>query len=185
LFYIYKMNLLKYIVYINNMFFLGLFFSCEYGKADKVGEIENKAIELKDSTNIKWVEGVFEFNGDNGIYREKWKKISNTEYLGFGYFFLKSDTLFKMQMKLYKVDDDFKMSYLVNGQNEGKESNFTLTSKSDNEFVFENPFRSFPTIIKYKFTGDSIIEIHESGFEDKKEKRKEFVLTKVKKQLFF
>lgn len=179
------MNLPKYIVFINYMFFLGLLFSCGSANTEKVEEIENKITELKDTTNLKWIEGVFEFTGDMGTYREHWKKISDTEYDGFGYFFFKSDTSFKMQMKLYKVDDDFKMSYLVSNQNEGKESNFTLTTKNGNEFVFENPFRKFPTIMKYKFIGDSMIEVHESGFEDKKEIKKDFVLTKVKKQLFF
>lgn len=181
------MKLQKRTLLLSLIFLLGIFSSCEFGKSEKENKSFNDNVvnDVTDTNSFKWVEGVFEFDSDNGIYTEKWKKVSNTEFTGIDYFLLKTDTLFKMKMRLYKVDDDYKMSYIVNGQNEGKESNFTLTSISGNEFVFENPFRTFPTIMKYKFSGDSVIEVSESGFENNKEKRKEFVLTKVKKQLFF
>jgi hypothetical protein len=46
-------------------------------------------------------------------------------------------------------------------------------------YVFENPFRDFPSIMQYKIMGDSVIEVIQRGFEKNKEKVVEYKATKI------
>lgn len=71
------------------------------------------------------------------------------------------------------------MFYDVKGQNENKETEFVLTNNTDNKFVFENPFRDFPSIMEYRLLGDTLIEVTERGFVNNKEKIRHFSLTKI------
>lgn len=134
----------------------------------------------KPETGIKWFEGNFEFSTENGLYREFWKKKNDNEYIGKGYFLNKNDTSFLMRMRLFKEDETIKMDYNVRGQNSGKDVQFALTKHEKNMFVFENPFRGFPSIMQYKLLGDTAINIVERGFEDNKDKVQDFTIYRIK-----
>jgi hypothetical protein len=131
-------------------------------------------------TNINWFEGNYEYITADGIYREYWRKRNNTEYSGKGYFLHKGDTSFLMKMELYADKGTIKMSYNVKGQNGDKNTEFVLTKQEKGLFVFENPFRGFPTIMRYQLQGDTAINIVERGFEDQKEKVREFTIVRLK-----
>ncbi len=169
-----------YNLYLKLICFVFIFYACSDRENQKIeGNIINK-IDSSAITTLKWIEGSFEYSNAKGIYKETWKKINNAEYKGFGCFCIKADTVFMMNMRLYKVENTIKMSYKVNRQNENKDIDFILSKQLNNVYVFENPFRDFPSIMQYKFLGDSAIEVKESGFEDNKAKVVEFTVTRGK-----
>lgn len=146
-----------------------------FGCTDPVTEPAEKT-----NQQINWFEGNFEFSTEQGLYREFWKKNNEGEYIGKGYFLHKSDTSFLMRMKLYKDKKLTKMDYNVRGQNEGKDVEFVLTKHEKDLFVYENPFRGFPSIMQYKLLGDTAIMVTERGFEDNKDKTREFTMFRMK-----
>ena len=160
-------------------------FSCGNWTDKKLDEKIVIVVEPADTTDLKWVEGVFEHASGDNIYREIWLKKSTMEFTGESYYLNKSDTLFATKMSLQKNNGILKMVYNANGQNEGKDVEFSLSSYHNNTFVFENPFRDFPSVMQYKFIGDSIIDIKQRGFENNQEKVREYTITKVKKNLLF
>ncbi len=129
-----------------------------------------------------WIEGKYLFNdGDAGFYFEEWKMKDSTEYSGTGFYLTRDfvDTLFQMKMRLLLQPKKTTMFYDVKGQNENKQTEFVLTNNTDNKFVFENPFRDFPSIMEYRLLGDTLIEVTERGFVDNKEKIRHFSLQKI------
>jgi hypothetical protein len=137
----------------------------------------------KEDIYLKWPIGHFEYKSELGTYTEIWEKDDKDEIRGRG-FFIKRDTLFNMKMRLVNVNGIVKMFYLVSHQNGGKETEFTLSHAENNVFIFENPFRSFPSIMSYELLGDTAIHIIERGFKEKKEKREEFIVKAIKREIF-
>lgn len=154
--------------------------------SDSAKDLEKKKSLATDSlpknpvSTFKWIEGKFELNSNQGKYREIWKKVNENEYEGMGYFFINIDTMFMMNMKLHKLANSIKIDYKVKGQNDGNVTEFILTNQNGNSFVFENPFRSFPSIMQYKLLGDTSISVLQRGFEDNKEKTREYTITRMK-----
>ncbi len=169
-----------YNLYLKLTYFVFIFYSCTQGEKKDIESANVNKIDSTSKISLKWAEGSFEYSNATGIYKEAWKKINNTEYEGLGCFCIKTDTVFKMSMRLYKAENTIKMSYKVNHQNENKATDFILSKHLNNVYVFENPFRSFPSIMQYKFLGDTAIEVKESGFENNKAKVVEFTVTKSK-----
>ncbi|MBK7668532.1 MAG: hypothetical protein IPJ32_15050 [Sphingobacteriaceae bacterium] len=155
-----------------------LFSSCGGGAPDAV-----KGADM-DSTSsaFKWIEGKYiVINEGAGFYYEEWFKIDNNNYTGTGYALTLDcvDTVFSMKMRLMHEKDKTTLFYDVKNQNENKETEFTLTKGENNVYVFENPFRDFPSIMQYKILGDSVIEVTERGFAKNKEKVIEYRATKM------
>lgn len=141
--------------------------------------IENLSPQNKIST---WIDGKYLFNdGDAGFYFEEWSRKDSTEYIGKGFYLTRDyvDTLFQMNMRLLLQPKKTTMLYDVKGQNENKETEFVLTNNTNNKFVFENPFRDFPSIMEYRLLGDTLIEVTERGFVNNKEKIRHFSLIKI------
>ncbi len=179
------MNAIKNYIFIVFIFFLGILFSCT-NNSQKINENKDTfTLKPVDSKELKWAEGVFEYTLEGGIYRENWKKTAENEFVGKGYFLIKEDTAFEMSMKLYKINNELKMNYNVKGQNDNKDVVFTLASHRNRTYVFENPFKNFPSVMQYTFIGDSVIEVLERGFENQKERTREFTILKVKENLMF
>ena len=111
-------------------------------------------------------------NDQSGFYYEEWKKVDADNYTGKGYFIKQNgaDTLYSIKMRLMHEKDKTILFYDVKDQKETKETEFTLTKGENNVYVFENPFRDFPSILQYKIMGDNTIEVTERGFEKNKEK---------------
>lgn len=152
--------------------------SCGGGLADA---IQNTSADST-ATSFKWIEGKFiVVNDQSGFYYEEWIKVDNNNYTGTGCFLTRDcvDTIFSMKMRLMHQAEKTTLFYDVKGQNENKETEFTLTKGENNVYVFENPFRDFPSIMQYKIIGDSVIEVTERGFEKNKEKVVEYKATKI------
>jgi hypothetical protein len=140
-------------------------------KEDKVPSNQNKDV----ISNIRkyWPEGTFVqyFDNEKYIYIERWVKNKNIYLMEGSYMQLKPfiDTLFRMWGKLILDSDDLiKMYYKTNLSSD--EIEFVLSKNDERVFVFENPFRSFPSIMKYSFESDSSFEVLERGFLNGAEK---------------
>ncbi len=163
-------------------FYLVLFltlFGCK-GNSEPTDASTNS---LKDSTffNVilkKWPSGTFVYQSEKGVYSENWSKTQHNEIRGKGFFVIGVDTLFNMRMRLVDENGQIKMYYLVNQQNGGKETEFTLTHNEGDRFVFENPFRSFPSVMSYEIKGDTAMRIIERGFKQNREWVEDFVVKK-------
>ncbi len=139
------------------------------------GSPESAEISESDSTitSFNWIEGKYlVMNDQSGFYYEEWKKTDANNYAGKGYFIKQNgaDTLYSIKMRLIHEKDKTILFYDVKDQKETKETEFTLTKGENNVYVFENPFRDFPSILQYKILGDNTIEVTERGFEKNKEK---------------
>lgn len=120
-----------------------------------------------------WPEGTFVqyFDDEKFIYIERWIKNTNIYHMEGSYIQLKPfvDTLFRMWGKLILDNDDLiKMYYKTNVSSD--EVEFVLSKNDERVFIFENPFRSFPSIMKYSFESDSSFEVLERGFLNGAEK---------------
>lgn len=132
--------------------------------------------------DFEWLEGEFVYHTGRGSYKETWERRGDAEYNGSGYFLYNNDTAFSMRMKLYRENGIMKMDYNVRGQNQGKDVHFALTKQEHDIYVFENPFRGFPSIMQYRLLGDTAVEVTERGFENNKDKVQEFRLRKVSRR---
>lgn len=136
--------------------------------------------QIKDQ-KLKWIEGNFIYTDEEGYYFENWKRKNNTELIGEGYYFHSEskDTIFKISMFLKTKREKTTMNYVTSTKHGVKTSEFVLTKSEPNFFVFENPHRGFPSIMQYKFTGDSLINIHQYGFIDDKKRDRKYGLHRV------
>lgn len=162
--------------------FLTVFLGCGGGQVpNQTHETSSKdSSKGIDKQTFFWIEGVFKYTANSGEYTEMWRKISDNEYLGKGYFIHLKDTAFLMNMALYKDNQAIKMLYDVKGQNDGKKTEFLLTKQQNKVFTFENPFRDFPSVMRYNLEKDSTIDVFEWGFVNGKEKIREYSIKRVR-----
>jgi hypothetical protein len=151
------------------------FISCNQSPSSKK---ENNVATKKEQKKFVWTEGTFKSTSKSGVYTELWLKVNDTEYFGNGYFIATVDTLFSMKMKLIVEKQAVKIFYTVRGQNNGQATEFVLSKQQNNVYTFENPFRSFPSIMQYKLLSDTAITVLERGFVDNKEKVREYTVIK-------
>jgi hypothetical protein len=153
-----------------------LLYSCNGDQAN-VSENETSA-----SIGFKWIEGKYVVvNDQSGFYSEEWIKTDPDNYHGVGYFLTRDcvDTLLSIKMRLMHEQDKTILFYDVKDQKKKTETEYTLTKGENNIYVFENPFRDFPSIMQYKIIGDSVIEVTQRGFYANKEKVIDYRATKI------
>ena len=166
--------------FILNIFIITAFLASSCGGSGS-SSAENGAADST-ANSFKWIEGKYiVMNDQAGFYYEEWTKIDNNNYNGTGYALTRDciDTVFSMKMRLMHEKDKTTLFYDVKDQNKNKETEFTLTKGENNIYVFENPFRDFPSIMQYKVFGDSVIEVTERGFAKNKEKVIEYRAVKM------
>lgn len=167
---------------VRSLFYLaGYFMFCSC--SENIPSEENNQKQDGDSSLLRviervWPKGVFEFRSERGVYTELWS-YSNGHLGGRGYFVSGKDTLFKMNMRMLEDRGGVKMYYDVMRQNGGKETEFTLSSHTDKQFVFENPFRDFPSLMSYELEGDSAIRVTEYGIKDGEEQKQVFRIKRM------
>ena len=142
---------------------------------------EDQAEVTKKEPVILWVTGNYILKSKYGTYYENWGMIDSSRYSGLGYYMdtLNVDTLFRQRMNLVKTNKDVKMYFNVKNQNNNKDVEFTLTKEENSVFTFENPFRDYPSVITYKLLNDTSINVIMFGFKNNKEKREDFIITKI------
>ena len=111
-------------------------------------------------SSFKWIVGKYIVVHDlSGFYYEEWFKVDNNNYTGTGFFLTRDcvDTILSMKMRLMHEKEKTTLFYDVKDSTFSKETEFTLTKGENIIYVFENPFRDFPSIMQYKIIGDSVI----------------------------
>jgi hypothetical protein len=134
-----------------------------------------------DSLALSWPTGSFKLYEEEATYTEVWTQQNANTYVGYGYHLSNTDcdTLFSMSMRLYRMKDKLLMAYLVKGQNDNKETEFTLTNQDKNVYVFENPFRNFPSIMRYELMGDTAMIVDQRGYDKSGERKRHYTLCKA------
>jgi hypothetical protein len=134
------------------------------------------------ATSFKWIQGKYIYVHDqSGYYYEEWFKTDDNNYQGEGYFLTRDcvDTIFSMKMRLMHDKEKTTLFFDIKDKVKNKETEFTLTKGENNVYVFENPFRDFPSILQYKISGDTAIDIMQRGFVKNKEKVIEYRAKKI------
>lgn len=169
------MKIFSYIIPVFSFYF----FSC--GNAGKTETDLPATGTPAAETPFNWPQGKYIYVNNGGMYFEEWTKGDSGIYKGAAFFINQksNDTLFSTSLKLQRKKDKTILYYVAKGQNNTKDVEFTLTKEDHNLFVFENPFRDFPSILQYKILGDSAIEVTERGFVNNHEQVKEYKVKKI------
>ena len=129
---------------------------------------------------IDWLIGTWENNSDKGNLLEIWKKENDSVYSGQSFYIKAKDTLHFETIQLKQISDSLLYSSSVKGQDNDLALDFKLTSKTQNQFVFENPKNDYPKKIVYKLiTKDSLVAII-SGIQQGKTSSETFSMKKIK-----
>ena len=93
--------------------------------------------------NFEWLTGkwILVNAEEDEITREIWKKQSSENYTGLGFILIAKDTVFKEELQLKKVNDQWQL--IVTGVNEAP-TVFPLLSYKEKQFLAENPQNVFP-----------------------------------------
>lgn len=112
--------------------------------------------KAQETKNFDWMTGEWiRTNGSKGIITsEKWKKVSDTIYIGTGFTEKNAQIVFKENLRLLRNKN--KWIYEVTGVNEDT-TNFVLTEISDNSFIAINPENPFPKVISYHAKNGKLI----------------------------
>ncbi len=109
-------------------------------------------------TKAYWLIGTWENKSQNGELTERWEKQNDSVYNGESFFIKGKDTIHSEQIVLSETDGKVKYSPKVKGQNDDKPVDFTMTTVTDKQLVFENQSHDFPQKITYtKITNDSLV----------------------------
>jgi hypothetical protein len=163
----------RFIVNISLVAVVGLY-SCTQNATD--------AVSPDAQGPFKWIEGKFIYVDDHsGYYYEEWQKVDENNYSGAAYFLTRDcvDTIFSLKMQLLHEAERTTLLFDVKDQAKTKESEFTLSKGENNLFVFENPFRDFPSILQYRLYGDTMIDVVQRGFSNNKEKVLEYKAKRI------
>lgn len=129
---------------------------------------------------IDWLIGTWENNSDKGNLLEIWKKENDSVYSGQSFYIKAKDTLHFETIQLKQISDSLLYRSSVKGQDNDLALDFRLTSKTQNQFVFENPKNDYPKKIVYKLiTRDSLVAII-SGIQQGKASSETFSMKKIK-----
>lgn len=131
---------------------------------------------------FKWIEGKFIYTHEqSGYYYEEWRKVDDNNYSGDAYFLTRDgvDTIISVKMQLIRENEKTTLLFDTKNQAKTKEAEFTLTKGENNLYVFENPFRDFPSILQYKLYGDTMIDVVQRGFADNKERVIEYKAKRI------
>jgi len=126
------------------------------------------------------LEGDWQFEIDNGLFGEHWKKENDSVFSGMGYMLIGDDTVSREILSLEQQSSDIYYIATVEGHNNGQPVKFIMTSDSNNVFVFENKDHDFPQRITYQFDGsDNLLAIVE-GYQEGEPSKMELYYTRMK-----
>lgn len=105
--------------------------------------------------NFDWLLGKWsrQNDEDNNRTYEIWEKKSKNEYLGIGYTLQENDTIFKEDIRLFKLNNNW--FYEVTRVNPGS-TLFKVSNFNQSSFVCENQENDFPKKIEYSLNKNII-----------------------------
>lgn len=153
--------------------------SCQE-KAKEEQTEKSEAAKPIEMDKLLWLVGEWQNQSPDGVYTEKWEKVSDSLLSGKSSFVKGKDTLSSEQLKLRYINGVLCYLPTVKNQNQGQEVKFKLSTISDKEAKFENPQHDFPQQISYtRLTPDSAVaEI--SGKINGESRSEKFPLKRVK-----
>ena len=80
---------------------------------------------------------------------ESWQKIDSDNYIGLGYTLENSDTIFKENLRIIRINNIWKLE--VRGVNL-EMTPFYFTKQTDTSFICENQANEFPKKIEYSIS---------------------------------
>lgn len=109
-----------------------------------------------DFKKLNWLEGTWNRTnvkpGKSG--HERWVKVSDTEWRGWGVSMTGKDTSFVEKLKV--VIKDGGIYYVADVPQNNQAVYFKFTELTDHTFVCENPDHDFPKKISYRLEGNKI-----------------------------
>jgi hypothetical protein len=128
---------------------ISIFFSCK--KTEETTTLKTET----NKTEFDWLVGnwVRKNDKDGKQTFERWKKKSNTEFIGIGYTLLEKDTVWKEDVRLSKTDTLW--TFAVTGKGDTQPTVFKLSKVDERSFIFENNRNEFPKRIEYTNKGNA------------------------------
>jgi hypothetical protein len=116
--------------------------------------------------SANWLLGTWENREENYVASENWQQLDDSTFTGTGLSLAGGDTVNFEQIRIEERNGQLYYIPTVQGQNDGQPVQFTATSVTDTELVFENPGHDFPQKIAYtKITADSIVAVISGVYE--------------------
>lgn len=134
-----------------------LFASCTPSASEKTKNASspNRFVLLE---KAKWLSGTWKNSSPRGTSSETWNLVNDSTYRGASYFMAGTDTIASEDILLIQRGDALLYIPVVRNQNDGKPVEFTSTSISAEQLVFENPQHDFPQKITYtRISPDSLV----------------------------
>ncbi|WP_428225523.1 DUF6265 family protein [Flavobacterium sp.] len=122
------------------------FLNCNFKK-------ENKHFLLIEQAT--WLLGNWTHTSQEGVFTERWEKLSDSTFVAESLLLKEKDTLFHENVLLEQRNDS--LFYIVSIKNEEPTSFYATTIKA-NQIDFSNPKHDFPNLIRYQLIKkDSIL----------------------------
>lgn len=121
-----------------------LAFSCNTDQNKKTTTHTVTPTPTKTTTNFDWLLGHWKRSNEAPGKEtfERWKKISDTEYVGSSCTIQKTDTIYQEKFKLLKLNGQWNFEIQLKG--EKIPSKFKMTRFNHKEFICENNLKNFP-----------------------------------------
>ncbi|SHI32206.1 hypothetical protein SAMN04488096_101110 [Mesonia phycicola] len=105
------------------------------------------------SVNYDWLVGNWTRTNGKKIEQtyEYWQRVTSEKYKGLGFTLVENDTVFKEELTLLKVNEDWVLR--VEGVNE-EAVDFLVTKTNVESFSAENKENEFPKVISYQLDQD-------------------------------
>jgi hypothetical protein len=141
----------------------------------------NKKNENK-MENFKWLEGSWVMKKKNGgSIMESWQSHNDSTMLGESLnFSVSGQSKVLENLRLTYQSGTYYYNSKVNGQNDGKELAFKVTSYSDKKFVAEKPDHDFPKRITYELITKDSIHAFIDGGPSAPDKKSDFYYSRYK-----
>jgi len=132
-----------------------------------------------------WLEGNWKQDGKEEY--EKWQTINDTMIGGISYHYAQeehdkdeTDIYFDESIRLIVRRGNYFYIPKPQGENNGKEVEFKITSFTTNSFVAENLMHDFPQLIVYELKDPTHLHAYIEGKSKGKTRRIDFLFTKEK-----
>lgn len=129
----------------NTIIILSILFLCSCSNQNK-----NESDETLKVFNLDWLQGKW-IRTNDGIGKqtfETWEKIDSHNYIGLGCTLENSDTTFKENLRLTKINNTWTLE--VRGVN-AEMTPFVFIEQTDSSFICENQKNDFPKKIEYLY----------------------------------
>ncbi|MFH2142347.1 MAG: DUF6265 family protein [Bacteroidota bacterium] len=142
---------------------------------------KNNSDNLQNEFDFDWLTGNWENNYDSVISSEKWEKINDSLYSGFGFMLSSDDTVFKENITIKREGENTYYMPVIAGEVYEKLTSFKLISKVEGKhYIFENKLHDFPQRIIYKLINkDSILATIE-GYQNDTFRQEFFPFKRIK-----